>query len=116
MVDPAVIIFANPQYIGKESVNDILLLGSGFSPWDNLVPAQGCGPVSILSLTISLGADAFPLDNCFGGYMIKTGGPNSKCYVQGTTTANVACPSHTAWTSYSKDCIPCPQGCTACTI
>ena len=116
MAYPTVIIFDNPQYMGKESVNDILLLGSGLSPWENPDDAQDCGSVSILSLTISLGANAFPLDNCFGGCMIKTEGPNSKCYVQDTRDANVTCPSLTAWPSYSKDCIPCPLGCAACTV
>ena len=113
---PEVMIFADPQYNGKETTNDILLLGPGFSPWEDLTVPQNCGSISILSLTISLGANAFPLDNCFGGCMIKSEGPNSKCYVQDTATTDVACPPHTVWTSGSKDCIPCPLGCAACTV
>ena len=65
MATPAVLLVDNLSYI--ESTNDILFLGPGLSPWDNQADLTACGDFSILSLTISLGANAFPLDNCFGG-------------------------------------------------
>ena len=118
IANPTVILVGSSDvdsYISYERANDILLLGPGLLPSDGSTNIGDCGVISILSLTISLGANAFPLDNCFGGCMIKTGGTNSKCYVQDTSTANVACPSQTYWKSGSRDCTPCPLGCAACT-
>ena len=113
---PIVLFLSSTGYSSRESSNDILLLGAGVSPWDPPSATQECGSISIISLAIGLGAGLYPLSNCFGGCLIRAGGPDSECYVQDTPSANVACSSQTYMVSGIRDCNPCPLGCADCVI
>lgn len=56
-----------------------------------------------------------PINGCYGGCMISTRGSSPKCYIRDTTAATPSCPSDSIQLSSSKDCVPCPLGCSSCT-
>ena len=106
--------FLNPNGY-YETPNDILLLGTGNPPWDNSAVPQ-CGSIAMDALLIRQGATPFPLDNCYGGCTVNTGGLTPKCYLQDQSNANLNCPSQSIWRNAYRDCIPCPMGCAACSF
>ena len=109
-------VFPSSTTYEENLSENIFLLGTGQIDGGSSSDTANCGTSRFHSLTLSQGAIIEPLPQCYNGSLIGTIGEIPKIYVRDSGSQSTVCTPSAVNVNNTRDCIPCPLGCSSCSV